>query len=104
MLRKVASKVAWVGRTASMVFGLALVLALIFGVASMALGANGQPFILGSLNNTANALTRLTGNVNGSAMQIVNNNAGADVSALSLAVQDGEAPMRVSSDARVPNL
>ena len=104
MLRKVASKVAWVGRTASMVFGLALVLALIFGVASMALGANGQPFILGSLNNSATALTRLTGNVNGSAMQIVNNNAGADDSALSLVVQDGEAPMRVSSDARVPNL
>jgi hypothetical protein len=31
MLRKVTSKVAWVGRTASMVFGLALVLALISG-------------------------------------------------------------------------
>jgi hypothetical protein len=43
MLRTAASKVAWAGRTASMVFGLALVLALLFGVASMALGANGQP-------------------------------------------------------------
>jgi hypothetical protein len=31
MLKSMASKVAWVGRTASMVFGLALVLALILG-------------------------------------------------------------------------
>jgi hypothetical protein len=41
MLRSVAAKVAWVGRTAAMVFGLALVLALLFGLASMALAANG---------------------------------------------------------------
>ena len=41
MIRSAASKVAWVGRTASMVFGLALVLALVLGVASMALGDNG---------------------------------------------------------------
>jgi hypothetical protein len=40
-LRSMASKVAWVGRTASMVFGLALVLALIFGVTSVALSASG---------------------------------------------------------------
>jgi hypothetical protein len=39
MLRTVASKVAWVGRTASMVFGLALVLALVLGIATMALAA-----------------------------------------------------------------
>ncbi len=49
MIKTVASKVAWVGRTASMVFGLALV----FGVATMALGANGQTFILGKLNKAA---------------------------------------------------
>ncbi len=53
MIKTVASKVAWVGRTASMVFGLALVLALVFGVATMALGANGQTFILGKLNKAA---------------------------------------------------
>ena len=103
MLRSAASKLAWVGRTASMVFGLALVLGLILGVASMALGANGQPFILGE-NNAATALTRLTGNVDASAMQIVNNNAGADDSALTLSVQQGETPMRVNSSTRVPNL
>jgi hypothetical protein len=48
MLRTTASKVAWVGRTASMVFGLALVLALVLGVATMALAAvPGDPFKLG---------------------------------------------------------
>jgi hypothetical protein len=41
MLRTAASKIAWVGRTASMVIGLALVMALVFGVATMALGATG---------------------------------------------------------------
>src|SRR5215210_461748 len=104
MLRKVASKVAWVGRTASMVFGLALVLALIFGVASMAFGASGDNFILGSLNNTATALTRLTGNVNGAAMQVQNTNAGTNDTALNLTVDPGEAPMRVNSDRMVANL
>jgi hypothetical protein len=104
MLRKVASKVAWVGRTASMVFGLALVLALLFGVASMAFADNGEPFLLGRLTNTATALTKLTGNVDGSAMQVVNNNADANDSALSLNVQSGEAPMRVNSSAKVASL
>ena len=103
MFRNVASRVAWVGRTASMVFGLALVLALIVGVATMALGANGQPFILGQ-NNSATALSRLTGNVNGSAMQVVNNNVDANDTALTLSVQTGEPPMRVSSSKLVNNL
>jgi hypothetical protein len=103
MLRKVTSRVAWVGRTASMVFGLALVLALIVGVSSMAFGADGGNFILGE-NNAATALTRLTGNVNGSAMQVVNNNADPNDTALNLSVQSGEAPMRVNSAAKVTNL
>lgn len=104
MFSSVLRKVAWVGRTASMVFGLALVLALLFGVASMAFAANGQSFILGSLNNTATALTKLTGNVNGAAMQIVNNNVDANDTALSLLVQAGEAPMTVNSAKKVANL
>ena len=50
MLRTAAKKVAWVGRTASMVFGLALVLALILGVATTALSATGGNFLLGQRN------------------------------------------------------
>ncbi len=103
MTRSVFSKVAWVGRTASMVFGLALVLALIFGVATTAMGANGNPFLLGQ-SNLATAITKLTGNTNGSAMQVTNSNAGADDTALDLRVQAGEAPMRVNSGTRVANL
>ncbi len=50
MLRSTVSKAMWVGRTAAAVFGLALVLALIFGVASMAFGANGDFFKVGNTN------------------------------------------------------
>ncbi len=78
-------------------------MALVFGAGSVALGANGGNFILGQ-NNVASALTKLTGNVDGAAMQVQSNNLGADDTALSLAVQPGEAPLRVDSDARVANL
>ena len=86
-----------------MVFGLVLVLGLVFGVATMALGANGGNFILGR-SNAASTLTKLTGNVDGAAMQVINTNAGADDTALSLQAQAGEAPMRVNSATRVTNL
>jgi hypothetical protein len=72
-----------------MVFGLALVLALLFGVASMALGANGKPFILGKVANTASKVTGL-----------VKRGAGP---ALSLRVGSGP-PLAVDSDAQVANL
>jgi hypothetical protein len=42
MLRKAASKVAWVGRTASMVFGLALVV----GAVTAAFGTDGDHFTI----------------------------------------------------------
>jgi hypothetical protein len=43
-----------------MVFGLALVLALMFGLATAAFGANGSNFILGQ-TNVATLITRLAG-------------------------------------------
>jgi hypothetical protein len=103
MLRSAASKVVWVGRATVFMVGLAVILALLLGLASTALGANGQPFILGE-NNAASALTRLIGNADGSTMQVVNNDAGDNDSALSLSVQAGEAPMRVNTSAKVTNL
>ena len=103
MLRSTTSKVMWVGRATVFLVGLSVILALLFSVASTALGANGKPFILGK-GNAATLLTRLTGNVNGAAMQVVNSNAGADDTALDLSVQPGEAPMRVNSSAQVLNL
>ena len=105
MVRSALGKVAWVGRTASMVFGLALVMALVLGVAGMAFGANGQNFILGKLKNTATSVTGLVGNVDGgAALRVTNPNAGANDTALDLRVQAGEAPMRVNSTTRVAKL
>jgi hypothetical protein len=104
MIRGAASKVMWVGRATIFMVGLSVVLALLFGVASMAFADNGQPFLLGRLTNTATALTKLTSNVNGAAMQVVNTNAGTDDTALDLSVQSGEAPMKVNSNKKVTNL
>jgi hypothetical protein len=88
MVRNALSKVAWVGRTASMVFGLALVLALVFGVAAMAFGANGDVFRVGR-SNLASAISTLTKSGAGPA--------------LSLKVGSG-APLAVNSSARVTKL
>ena len=105
MIRSVATRAMGVGRFASAVFGLALVLALIFGLASMALGANGQPWKLGR-GNVATAITALGGNagVNGPMVRLTNNNDGTDDTALELRVEAGEAPMRVDSTTQVANL
>ncbi len=97
-------KVMWMARATTTVVGLAIMLALVLGVATTAFGANGNNFILGSLNNAATAITKLTGNVDGPAMQVVNNNADANDTALDLRVQAGEAPMRVNSATKVAKL
>ena len=89
MLRTAASKIAWVGRTASMVIGLALVMALVFGVATMALGATGGNFLLGQ-RNVAGALSTLVKQGPGPA--------------LSLVVEANQPPMRVNSPTKVADL
>jgi hypothetical protein len=105
MVKSVAKKVAWVGRTASMVFGLALVLALVFGMASTAFGANGGNFILGSLNNSATAITKLTGTVGGNpALRVSNPSTATGSTALDLQVATGKPPMKVNSTTKVANL
>ena len=110
MLRTAAATIAWVGRTASMVFGLALVMALLFGVASTALGANGGSFILGKATNAATKVTGLVGKVATGQALVVKNPSGG--SALGLSVGDpvadpatkAVAPMKVDSQAKVANL
>jgi hypothetical protein len=89
MLRSTASKAMWVGRATVFFVGLAVILALVFGVTSMALGANGNPFILGKAANTASKVTGL-----------VKNGAGP---ALRLKVDSGP-PLAVNSSAQVANL
>ena len=73
MIRSAASKVMFVGRATTFMVGLAVIVALTVGVASAAFGANGGRLILGSLNNTATAITKLTGTVGGGpALQVSN--------------------------------
>jgi len=95
----------WVGRATVFLVGLAVILAVVFGVASAAFGANGGNFLLGR-TNVATLITRLAGpdGVNGAMFEVQNNNAGADDTALSLKVQSGEPPMSVNSQTRVANL
>jgi hypothetical protein len=88
MFRSAVSKVMWVGRATVFLVGLAVILALLFGVASMAFARDGQSFILGQ-RNVAQSLSTL-----------VKQGAGP---ALSLRVDSG-APLAVNSDTRVANL
>jgi hypothetical protein len=105
MLRGAIGKALWVGRATSAVVGLAIVLALLFGVATAAFGANGGNFILGE-TNVATLVTRLAGpdGVNGAMFEVQNNDAGTNDTALSLRVQPGEAPMTVNRATKVTNL
>ena len=50
MIRSVASKVMWVGRATVFLVGLSVIGALVLGVATAALGANGDFFKVGRAN------------------------------------------------------
>jgi len=105
MIRSIVGKVMWVGRATVFLVGLAVILAVVFGVASMAFAGNGDPWRLGR-GNVATAITALggTSGVNGPMVRLTNNNGGTDDTALDLKVQSGEAPMTVNSTAKVANL
>jgi hypothetical protein len=97
MIRSAAGKAMWVGRTAAAVFGLALGLALVFGVTAMALAAvPGDPFKLGE-RNAIGIVTKLTGRVPGANLQIINTSDDSAATALSLNVKDGRAPLKVAN-------
>jgi hypothetical protein len=88
MVRSVFSKVMWVGRATVFMVGFAVILALVFGVASAALGADGDFFKVGR-NNLASAISTLTKNGAGPALR--------------LNVDSGP-PLAVNSDQMVRNL
>jgi hypothetical protein len=81
-----------------MVFGLALVLALILGVATAALSATGGNFILGKANE-ATTVSRLTASIAGPALTLVNQSADTAATALNINVASGNAPLRVNAAA-----
>ena len=87
-MRTLVGKVMWVGRAAIFLVGLSVILALIFGVASTALGANGNPFLLGRKNVATSVST------------LLKKGAGP---ALRLSVGSGP-PLAVNTSAKVTNL
>jgi hypothetical protein len=88
MLRSAVGNVVWVGRATVFLVGLAVILALLFGVASTALGANGDFFKVGK-TNLASAISTLKKSGAGPA--------------LNLEVGSGP-PLKLSSQARVAKL
>jgi hypothetical protein len=70
MLGSVIGKVMWVGRATVLLVGLAVILALLFGMASKALGDNGKPLILGKAANTASKITGLVKSGAGPALRL----------------------------------
>jgi hypothetical protein len=99
MVRSIVSKVMSVGRATVFMVGLAVIVALVFGVASMAF-ANGANFILGVLTNSATATTGLNGDVaGGPALQVVNNNTAAGSKGLQLNVATSKPPIQVNATA-----
>jgi len=104
-MQSVLKKVMFVGRATTFMVGLTVIVALTVGVAGAAFGANSSHFILGSLNNTATAITKLTGTVGGGpALQVSNPSTATGSTALDLQVATGKAPMKVNSGATVANL
>ena len=88
MLRNAARKVMWVGRATVFVVGLAVILALVLGVATAALGANGDVFRVGQ-SNFASAVSVLDKSGAGPALRLL---------------VDSGAPLAVNSSTKVSNL
>jgi len=97
MTRKVICRVMWLARGTATTMGLALMLAVVLGVATTA-NAAGDPFKLGK-TNAVNKITRLVGGANSAMLSIVNDSTGSSATALDLRVKPGKAPMKVSSGA-----
>lgn len=85
--------------------GLAVILAVVLGVATSALAGTGvgATFNLGQ-TNTVDALSRLVGSTNNALLRIDNDDAGASATALELRVEPGQAPMKVDSSTKVQGL
>ena len=109
MLRTVFGKVMWVGRATIFMMGLAVMLAVVLGVATTALAGTGvgATFNLGKTNSVS-ALSKLVGSVSSPMLLVDNNGPGT---AIDLRVgtsttppdQKSAAPMKVDSQVRVDN-
>jgi hypothetical protein len=88
MLRTVAAKVMWVGRATVFLVGLSVIVALVLGVATTAMGANGDFFKVGRAN-LASAVSTLDRSGAGPALRVL---------------VDSGPPLAVNSPTKVANL
>ncbi|MGH3148927.1 MAG: hypothetical protein ACRDTR_24365 [Rubrobacter sp.] len=103
-MKRILRRTAWLGRGTATMMGLALMLAVVLGVATTALAAvPGDPFKLGNIN-AIDRLTTLAGSTNNPMLRVDNDSTGPNATALDLQVQPGKAPMKVNSATRVTNL
>ena len=102
---KVATKAMQIARGTALTLGVALMLALVLGVASTALAGTGvgARFDLGK-TNTVNAMSKLVGSVAGSSLLIDNDSAAKGATALNLQVEGGRGPMKVNSGKKIAKL
>lgn len=84
--------------------GLAVIVAVVLGVATAALAGTGvgDTFNLGRLN-TVNQISRLVGSTDSPMLHVDNNSAGANATALDLQVESRHPPMKVDSTTKVAN-
>jgi hypothetical protein len=57
MLKSATGKVMWVGRATVFLVGLSVIVGLVFGLASVAIGADGESFVIGQLNTAQSTST-----------------------------------------------
>jgi len=98
MANRLAVGIVRAGRAAVFVVGLSVILALVFGVATTAVGATGGNFVLGKANMATTA-SKLTASVAGPALTLVNNSTEAAATALNISVAEGKAPIKVNASA-----
>ncbi len=99
--KRVLSGIFWLGRGTATTMGVAVMLAVMLGVATTALAAvPGDPFKLGRLN-TIDEISRLIGSTPDTMLRIDNDGTGT---ALDLRVEPGKAPMTVDSTTKVNDL
>jgi hypothetical protein len=105
MMRQMAKGTMSIARGTALTVGVAVMVALVLGVATTALAGTGvgAGFQLGK-TNTVDAITRLVGSVAGPSLIIDNGSTGTGATALDLRVEGGKAPMKVNSGTKVANL
>ena len=105
MVNRIYETAMGIARGTALAIGVAVMLAMLLGVATTALAGTGvgARFQLGKVN-TVNAITKLVASVAGPSLQIDNNSTNTGATALDLQVEPGKAPMKVNSASKVANL